>query len=717
MKKEHTKPPTLYTFRKDHKRYEDPEKGPPVRPLCDVSDSYGHKLLYFISRILKEISDEAPMTCDSTEDMVAAIKEGNNSGRMGAKTVIGSLDVKALYPSLDLDFTIEKVADEFLESEVKIDGVDDEELGLYLSLHRTEEQLREKGVLAFCPKRRNKRGAPPRITASGVKVKKEERFQPWIRPMERPDERSRRVMLREAMVIVLTVIMKNHVYNLNNILRRQKEGGAIGMDITGELAKVFMVWWDKEILKRMRSSAMDPALYKRYVDDINVAIDQVPEGTVYVDGSVVKPQESESTQIDPVQLESGTTSSEPDERTFAIVQEMGNDIHTSIQLTKDVPSANEDSKVPILDLKCWTSQMTTEEGAAKYQILHEFYMKEVSSKSLIHREAALAIQSKRTILTQECLRVLKNCHEGVGWERISSHLSFFMARMQASGYDKEFRLQVLKSALNAFEEKKEESRTSGIPLNRPRSWRRMERRREREEKKKTWFQKNGVESVMFVPATPNEELRKMLQEKVDQAGVRIKVVEKSGTKMVRLLQKNDPFQKRACRDAENCLVCNGGDEEEGGYCRESGVTYKVKCLAPSEEDPDQICGEPYNGETDRNGYSRGVEHAEDLNHEREHSVLWRHCVDKHGGVKQKFRMVIQDRSRNDPTKRQILEAVRIRRAGVNQILNGRSEWNGNRIPRLVPERRDQTETQRTRTNGDNRTGTEGDVRPQRTMTE
>ena len=80
-------------------------------------------------------------------------------------------------------------------------------------------------------------------------------------------------------------------------------------------------------------------------------------------------------------------------------------------------------------------------------------------------------------------------------------------------------------------------------------------------------------------------------------------------------------------------------------------------------------------------------------------------------------MVIQDRSRNDPTKRQILEAVRIRRAGVNQILNGRSEWNGNRIPRLVPERRDQTETQRTRTSGDNRTRTEGDVRPQRTTTE
>ena len=131
----------------------------------------------------------------------------------------------------------------------------------------------------------------------------------------------------------------------------------------------------------------------------------------------------------------------------------------------------------------------------------------------------------------------------------------------------------------------------------------------------------------------------------------------------------------------------------------------MKCLTPSEDDPEQICGEPYNGETGRNGYSRGGEHVEDLNRERERSVLWRHCVDKHGGVKQKFRMVIQDRSRNDPTKRQILEAVRIRRAGVNQILNGRSEWNGNRIPRLIPEQRGQTESRRTRTNGDNRTMT------------
>ena len=70
-------------------------KGPPVRPLCDVSDSYGHKLSYFISNILREVTDKERTVCDSTEDMLASIQQANNSGRVQEDTVVGSLDVKA----------------------------------------------------------------------------------------------------------------------------------------------------------------------------------------------------------------------------------------------------------------------------------------------------------------------------------------------------------------------------------------------------------------------------------------------------------------------------------------------------------------------------------------------------------------------------------------------------------------------------------------------
>ena len=55
----------------------------------------------------------------------------------------------------------------------------------------------------------------------------------------------------------------------------------------------------------------------------------------------------------------------------------------------------------------------------------------------------------------------------------------------------------LKSAIDAFESKKEAEASGGTPLYRPRGWRRCERRREREEKKKDWFKK-GNKAVRYL---------------------------------------------------------------------------------------------------------------------------------------------------------------------------------------------------------------------------
>ena len=52
------------------------------------------------------MNDDQPNICDSTEDMLAAIQEANESGKVKPSSVIGSMDVKALYPSLDLDFAM-----------------------------------------------------------------------------------------------------------------------------------------------------------------------------------------------------------------------------------------------------------------------------------------------------------------------------------------------------------------------------------------------------------------------------------------------------------------------------------------------------------------------------------------------------------------------------------------------------------------------------------
>ena len=58
---------------------------------------------------------------------------------------------------------------------------------------------------------------------------------------------------------------------------------------------------------------------------------------------------------------------------------------------------------------------------------------------------------KRTILTQEVLRVLLHCSSLPPWEVTASHVLEMMRRNQYSGYNQRFRYQVLSSGLKAYE--------------------------------------------------------------------------------------------------------------------------------------------------------------------------------------------------------------------------------------------------------------------------
>ena len=177
--------------------------------------------------------------------------------------------------------------------------------------------------------------------------------------------------------------------------------------------------------------------------------------------------------------------------------------------------------------------------------------------------------------------------------------------------------------------------------------------------------------ILFIPATPDSKLKSQLQEELKRKNAKIKVVEKSGTKLVRLLQRNDPFKEKRCPDTENCFVCNG---EKPGGCRDTSVVYQISCTGG--------CGHTYVGQTASNGYTRGIQHKEKYDGKSEESALWKHCINDHNEHLQKFEMRILDRCRGDTTKRQIIEFIRIQKAQEETLMNGRSEWNTARIPRF-----------------------------------
>ena len=141
---------------------------------------------------------------------------------------------------------------------------------------------------------------------------------------------------------------------------------------------------------------------------------------------------------------------------------MGNSISPMIQLTGDCPSSNQNKKMPVLDLQCWMG----DDGTVSW----EHYRKTMTNYLVILECSAMPNQMKRTTLTQERVRVPRNCRLDMSWEMKAVHLTDLSARMKASGYSEMFRQQVIMSAMAGFGRMVEVAEQGGRPVNRPRSW-------------------------------------------------------------------------------------------------------------------------------------------------------------------------------------------------------------------------------------------------------
>ena len=659
MKSRNNPPAPLSVLRKDHKRYDDEVIGPPGRPVCGGDVSYNRRLSHLISMLLSDVYKGEKTVCSSTEELLAEVKRVNEEGLDGTD-VIGSMDVEALYPSLDIDFTIDKVCELLYESSVEYEGLNLKELGLYLSLVMNDNELQEKEIHTGCPTRQHRRGPRPNLTGCGTTEKEEDRHRPWLFPdQENISKDLQRRMFVEAMRVVLKALLETHTYEFAEVVRRQTKGGAIGMELTGVIAHIFMLWWDRQFTNKLERIGIRMKLHERYTDDTNVATKQTEKGARYDGENIVITDETRDE-------DEGVPD---DERTMKFLQAVANSIHPSIRMTIDYPSRYVEGKVPMLDVRMWIEMI---EGV--YLILYEHYEKEMTTKAVIHASSAIPYKVKRTVLTQEVLRILLHCSNELTWETVLQHLNKFMRKMQYSGYDQTFRYTVAKSAINAYETIRDNEANGLRPMHRPKTWRRAERIVEKEEKKKTWYKRGGFDSVLFIPTTPNGRLKSMYEGVIRRSGIRMKVVERTGRTLKSQLQTSDPFKEPGC-GREDCLICTTFGQ---GNCNTESITYRIDCSAEGCEK------DVYKGETAFNAYTRGGEHmgrlaARDLSN----SPLWRHCMEQHGGEEQNFWMSVTGTYRNDAMLRQITEAVQINGMEVSRRMNDRAEWNMTRIPRTV----------------------------------
>ena len=442
------------------------------------------------------------------------------------------------------------------------------------------------------------------------KNKKKKSTVEWIKPKRSPTKIEERKMFGKALETMLITCMNHHLYQFENTIRIQKEGGPIGLKLTGEIADCLMLDWDMKLLEKLKAFEIIPELYTRFKDDITLAATSLEKGSKIIDDKIIIDEEKKLADIN---KSDGIL-------TMEIVQEISNTVNPMIKLTVETPCNFQDGKMPVLDVKVNVNEEEND------RIDFEFFQKPTKNPRVILADSALSFAKKRTILTQECLRRLRNTKRELGPEVQRKYLNLFMLQLKNSGYNAKFRKEVLDSSLKAFQKMVQDDQDGIKPLYRSRDWNSEERKMLKSKKKLNWWNSQRSEiqytSVLYVTPTPGGVLLKAVKKREEElnknSSERIKIEEKGGLKIKDVLGAKNPFNPSRCIQ-KTCPLCTQSEfveitsDKVKVPCNASSTGYRWQCNTCKERNIVKV----YEGETGQSARTRGAEHLKDLLKKRE----------------------------------------------------------------------------------------------------
>ena len=325
LRSEDIPPPPMFPLFKDHKETKPGEPCPPTRPVVSAREGPLARMSQLVSKILTPVADKLSeqlgTECSSTEEMARGIQDANlvlkakleeSSERMeeppfwvdqlADSVIILSQDVEGLYPELRKEEVIKVVGKLLEETGVTFENVDYRQLGKYLAIHLSPEEIDRNNLKSVVPKKVKNRKAGVAFLESDQDRQGEDKWD-WRGKRKDPSILQKKKMIARSMEIAVTIIMENHLYQFDGKVFRQKDGGPIGLEITGVLARLVMLWWDGEYSVRLEKLNMPLEFYKRYVDDGNMVSRPVRPGVRLVNGKLsILEEEVESDEQIPADL-------------------------------------------------------------------------------------------------------------------------------------------------------------------------------------------------------------------------------------------------------------------------------------------------------------------------------------------------------------------------------------------------------------------------------
>ena len=125
---------------------------------------------------------------------------------------------------------------------------------------------------------------------------------------------------------------------------------------------------------------------------------------------------------------------------------MAGEIYLCLKFMAERDENDSESKVPMLDISVWAGKDKERDETVYY----EYYEKKVTLPLVIMKRSAISENMKRTVLSQELIRRMRNTDVRIGKEKKVKIVEKFMRKMRRSGYDEKQRKEMLRAGLLGY---------------------------------------------------------------------------------------------------------------------------------------------------------------------------------------------------------------------------------------------------------------------------
>ena len=466
-----------------------PQSRPVVAASSGISSRAGDLLSDFLQPLVTAcIPRQEDM---STEEVVAQLEEAQlEVKRLGLRnTMAGSLDVRALYPSLDQDGASESVAKFIRESKVEIKGINWREAQVFLGSNMDEHKLKREKALDLVPKRANVGGKRPGKTTLELRQRapnpKAEGGKPkaslWApsNPDEELSDTQKKCLLSLVVKVATRNVFRHHLYSFAGDPRRQSRGGPIGLRLTSIVARIVMDQWISGFIVAVMDAGLTIHAIMKYVDDVNLVCSRLPLGTRWIGGKFVTRDEWAADDA------RGNRSEE--DVTIEAVRAAADSVVVYLEFTSDIPERHASGMVPMLDIQVWVEHPDPDLEDGSDTIGWTFFEKASASVKVLRASTAYPWRSKIVTLGMETFRRMRNITRQVSEDARVECLAQFIVKMRRSGYVQASVQGILESGVTLYYRKLKVDLEGGPRLNARKENETVARRRAKLGASEKWF--------------------------------------------------------------------------------------------------------------------------------------------------------------------------------------------------------------------------------------